>query len=173
MTRRGFTLIELLIVLAIIAALLGLGWPAVQALRERQAQERTLVTVRLVATAIAGYRGGLIEVPAPDGGTAAVRPLWDFNRDGLIDGDPALDEGFAAADRAAAAAAGYRGLLAHTGLVLPSVTVDAQGRVVDAWRRPLRLLRDADRAARTGVWSAGRDGRSDTTDDLRSWSDAP
>lgn len=172
--RRAVTLVELLVIVATIAALAAMTLPAIGYAQRRARANGTSELILAVGAAIASYPQRQVSVPArgerslKDG---AVRRLWDFDQDGILDGDPAKDPGFAELDRTAAGHVAYRGFLASTGVAVPGRHVDAEGRVVDAWRRPLRIAFAADAYGSTGfgIWSDGPDGIEGNDDDLRSW----
>lgn len=162
--HQAFTLLELLLAIGVIATIAGLSLAGWRVAMEQGRQGRSRTMVAAVAAAIASYPEGV----AP---TRPVRLLWDFNRDGLVDGQPEADAGFSAADRAAAAAVGYRGLLAMTAMAVPPGLADVSGRPLDAWKRPLHIAFATEiyGASGFGVWSAGHDGLDNTADDLTSW----
>ena len=131
--RQAFTLIELLIVMLVIIGLLGIGMPVYFSVIKGIPAQRTDVLVRAIHAAIGTYIGGST-ISIPNGG---MRRLWDFDGDGVLDGDPAL---FSEPFRTQAATAGYRGFLAMTGTALEKRNVDSvTGQVVDGWKRPLRI----------------------------------
>lgn len=158
--RRGFSLIELLIVVAVIIGLMGIGFPIYYAVMKRLPAQRTQGLVQAVAAAIATYPATTVSIPG-----GGVRRLWDFNGDGELDGDPALT--FAEPFKSQAAAAGYRGFLAMTGTALEKRMVEnSTMRIVDGWKRPLRISFAAGGNDHTygpsgvGVWSYGAGGPS-------------
>jgi hypothetical protein len=106
------------------------------------------------------------------GSDGKVRRLWDFNNDGFLDGDPALDSTFNPADRLAAAGAGYGGFVKTSGREWDTRILDKTAmRVVDSWRQPLRIRFSSTDYGSSwfGVWSIGEDGQSGTADDICSW----
>lgn len=167
--RGGFSLIEMLIVLAVIAALMAMGWYGVGALRERQRVQRTQLMVQTLAGAISAYRDRVLLVRASPSAPGVAHRLWDVDGDGVLDGDPELDEAFGEELRAAALAAGYRGALQ---LPVERMRSDRMRRIVDGWGHPLRLAAGSQiyGPLGMGVWSLGRDQKPDTADDIRSWS---
>jgi|GEM_PF-4793822 len=158
----------MLVVIGIILTLMSLAIPAYHAHRQSAlvANSQRLVTV--LSAAITAYTQRVVSLP-----DRSQRRLWDFNGDGILDGDPQRDENFAPADRTAAQAAGYVGPLSLLSWTPPEGQVDAQGRIVDAWRHPLRLDFSRERygADGVGLWSLGRDGvnADGGGDDLRGW----
>ncbi len=67
---------------------------------------------------------------------------------------------------------GYGGFLACTHAPVPRQNIDRQGRVVDAWKRPLRIEWSALYGSDgVGIWSMGKDGIDRNEDDLTSWKD--
>jgi prepilin-type N-terminal cleavage/methylation domain-containing protein len=172
--KQGFTLIELLVVISIIALMMAIGLPAYSAWQRSSLIGATRSTVLAISGAIASYPGGhAILVPATVSMPERSRRLWDFNDDRFLDGDPAIDDRFAATDRSDAAAAGYHGFAARAGLSLERQRLDGMRRVLDAWRRPLRIAHAATIYGPTGVgiWSDGPDGIEGSDDDITSWSE--
>ncbi|MBA3683774.1 MAG: prepilin-type N-terminal cleavage/methylation domain-containing protein [Planctomycetes bacterium] len=116
-TRPGFTLIEIIVVLGVIMALAGLGFPIMSAVRQRANVQSTRSLVQGVAAAISMYpvRQWTIEWdhdgddPDNDGyGSGSARatarksvsvPLWDLNQGaspaadgtGQFEGDDLID----------------------------------------------------------------------------------
>jgi type II secretory pathway pseudopilin PulG len=173
--RAGFTVLELLVVLGVIMALFAAGFPLLRSVQAKGRRAATAAVVQAVAAAIADHRGTTLTIV--DGGRTRIHPLWDVNGDGLVDGDPALEAALpdAVSYPPGIAVTGYRGLLLTAHPNLPKRHVDAASqRILDAWRRPLRI-----RSARKiyggdgfGIWSPGADGRDDGEtrhDDIRSW----
>ncbi|MBA3708541.1 MAG: prepilin-type N-terminal cleavage/methylation domain-containing protein [Planctomycetes bacterium] len=180
--QRAFTILELLVVILVISALMGMLFPAVHWYRDQAIKKTTAAMMAAISAAIISYRRESIVVPAL-GNPALVddqtRRLWDFNIgsctsptfDYILDGDPELDPGFSASDRAAAKNIGYRGFLATSGASLSKAVVAPDGRLMDPWKRPIhiRYATGAYGAANFGVWSNGPDGVEGTEDDIRSW----
>jgi len=195
--RWGFTLVELTIVIGILVTLMAMGAVLAPGMLARSKRASTQAAVSALATAIAadGRSHFQIEVPGLD---AARRvPAWDVNNDGWVDGDPthgdqphpdpqraqAGEVEFPAAERTSILAhlPGYRGPVhGLSGLIIDDSRLDASGRPIDAWKRPLRILhRGASRApagAQTGrhfigIYSCGPDGIDNDGggDDIRSW----
>lgn len=189
--RAAFTLIEMVVVIAVIVALMGMGYGGVRVAMAKARSGNTGNVVALVSGAIAS--AGARSLAVPQDPTQAQSPSilvpnWDINRDGLLDGDPSLDpllpkselKEFSALDRQRAARVGYRGLLfAAPNLALPKGHQDAAGRIIDSWGRPLRIGYQSGATAAyggtwCGVWSTGPDGVDasadpDGGDDIRSW----
>jgi prepilin-type N-terminal cleavage/methylation domain-containing protein len=190
--RAGFTLMELLVVITIILAIAGMLIPSISYFRRQMNESATGSLVRSVAAAITTYPKRDVSVPnppvtvpptLPDPGLVNLRKrrLWDFNSgsdltsppvyDRILDGDPDLDPGFAPVDSTAARFAGYRGFLGMTGMAAPKGNVDAEGRLLDNWKRFIHISFSADAygSAWFGVWSNGADGLEGTADDICSW----
>jgi prepilin-type N-terminal cleavage/methylation domain-containing protein len=165
--RRGFTLIELLLVLTVVAMLAGLSLAGWKVAMNQSKLGRTRTLVAALAAAIAAYPERTTAIPA----TRQVRLLWDFNDNGLLDGEPATDASFTATQRSEAAACGYRGLLAMTGMAMPNGMVGTGAVPIDAWKNPIRIAFAVEiyGASGLGLWSAGPDGQDGTADDLTSW----
>ena len=174
-SRAGFTLIELLVVIGIVMALFAAGSPILRSVQAKGRRAATASVVQAVAAAIVDHRGNTLTVM--EGGLTRIYPLWDVNGDGLVDGDPAQESALADAEAypAGVAATGYRGLLMTAHPNLPKRHVDAASqRILDAWRRPLRIryARKVYGGDGFGIWSAGADGKDDPAvrhDDIRSW----
>lgn len=166
--RPGFTLIETLMVLALIMALSAVLLPTLFHVRRSSQVKATAGLVRAVSAAITAYPLRDWTWRDPNDSSLRSKLLWDLDDDHLVDGDPALAPG---AFPAGAQAAGYRGLLAMAQPPLGKQYVDAQRRVVDAWRRPLRIHFAIDTYGSSwfGIHSVGPDGLDATGDDIRSW----
>lgn len=200
-SRAAVTLLEILVALAVLAALAAAGFPAWRAIdgRARVSATRSLIHTVIAAIAIYPQKSWTVlhdhdgDDPDGDGWAGAVQAtppqrrigrMWDLDDrgpgaelagDGLLDGRPAAA---AAADRDGPfwpplLTSGYRGFAALTQAPLPRSSLDARGRVIDRWGRPLRIAWSAEAygAGGVGVWSAGRDGSDGTDDDIRSWTD--
>lgn len=177
----GFTLVEMLVVLVVIAALLGTILPLLWISMRKASVGSTRTLMSGILAQISTYRSREVTViGGGDSGLPAeqLRRLWDFDRgdagrsDGILDGDPERDPGFAEDDRAAARVAGYRGFVLTSGATVPSRNLDrTTGRVIDAWRNPLRIGFSAERYGMQGIgiWSLGPDGKHGTADDIQSW----
>ncbi len=163
--RGAFTLIEILTVLAIIAILSGITMAAVPALQRQSRLKATQMLVGSVAMAIQAYPSAMFTswtpVAVSGGGTdysAASFHLWDWNNDGILDGRPDLEPATAAPLVAAAAKAGYVGFLDSGLAAMPTGSVEkSTHRIVDSWRRPLRIAFAAGiyGGSNVGIWSLG------------------
>ena len=159
--RRGFSLLELLIVVAVLVGLMGLSLPVYFSVIKGMTTQRTRALVQAVAAAIATYPSTTISIPG-----VGVRRMWDFDGDGILDGDPA--KSFVGLNCTQAADAGYRGFLIMTGTALEKRHLEAGGtlRLVDGWKQPLRISFAAGGADPTygptgvGIWSFGKSGPS-------------
>jgi prepilin-type N-terminal cleavage/methylation domain-containing protein len=178
----GFSLIELLIAMAIIATLTGMGLAAYTVVVRKAKVDATRQVVRSVQAVMTQHARQDLTIPQSDG-RSVLRPAWDLNADGILDGNPERDPAdplggggreFTAAQRAEAVRADYRGFVAEAGgLAVDRRFLDADGHVLDAWKHPLRvapLTTAGALAGRLRVWSIGRDGRDDagSGDDLSS-----
>jgi prepilin-type N-terminal cleavage/methylation domain-containing protein len=171
MKRRAFTLIELAIVIGIMTVIAAMLFPALAGQGKRNQIEATRAMLGTIAAGIERINPPVLRV---DGNTA-LRDRWDFNGDGLLDGDPAQDPGFTAADRMAASTARYQGTMAELGTIgIGARFIDARtGRIRDAWAQPIRIIFDAQRFGTVGVgiYSIGPDGidAAGENDDITSW----
>ncbi len=173
-SRPGFTLIELLIVIGVIMTLAAASLPIYSYLKKRAKFDQSRVLVKSVGAAISSYSssGGVWSWMTSTGPRQA--PLWDLNRDGLLDGPPDADPGFTTASQptiAQATASGYGGFLGMTAFEAPRGLI--QNRLlVDGWGKRLRVAYGAEVYGpnQIGVYSTGLDGVPGTADDLRSWS---
>lgn len=193
----AFTLVELTIVIAVLVTLMTLGAVIAPGMVARSQRASTQAVVSALAAAIAadGRTDFQIEVVGRD--VARRVPVWDVNNDGWIDGDPTRGDQphpdpqraqagefeFSATERTQILAhlTNYRGPVhGLSGLIIDDARLDAAGRPMDAWKRPLRILhRGASRApagAQTGrhfigIYSCGPDGIDNDGggDDIRSW----
>lgn len=178
---NGFTLIELLVVIACLALLMGMGIPAWTALMRSQRHKAAEVLVQNVATAIAAYQQTSWSLPTLDAqGRPAVKaiPLWDWNSDQILDGDPLQAPTGDATLAATLTAAGYHGFLATSGFVAPKRAINATSKqVMDPWKQPLHFTWAKGRFGQAGfgVWSTGPDtldGAADSpeaADNITSW----
>jgi type II secretory pathway pseudopilin PulG len=175
-SRSGFTTTELVIVLCVLLALAAVViavWPM---LRQRTTVGATRALVGAVATALTAYSAKTWNWQDA-GDTMRSGQLFDLNRDGLVDGTPAVvasdtaDGGFAPE----IIASGYRGFLAMTGTAMKPSAVAKNGQPLDAWNRPLRIAFAAKIYGTTsfGIWSAGPDGKDGTADDIQNWGSPP
>lgn len=115
--RAGFTIVELLVVIGVILALAGIGYPLAMAVKQRANVQSSRALVQAVTTAIAAYQTQRWTVtwdhdgddPDHDGVTAGgtratpprsvTVPLWDLNQGasplptgaGQMDGDGIID----------------------------------------------------------------------------------
>jgi prepilin-type N-terminal cleavage/methylation domain-containing protein len=171
MPRRAFTLMELMVVMAVIIALAGISYPTFTWLRHRADVDSTVTLINAVSATIGGQPQRQVTFHYGTPPQMAIRPLWDFNGDGFLDGAPAQDDRFAASDRDLAEAANYTGFIGGTRAALPPRNVDAAKRVIDPWDNVLRIDIKAGTYGSSffGLWSPGPDGIDGTDDDIRSW----
>ena len=159
--RRGFSLIELLVVVGLLIGLMGISVPVYFSVIKGLSTQRTRGLVKAIAAAIATYPATTVSIPG-----GGVRRLWDFDGDGILDGDPA--KSFVGLNIAQADKAGYRGFLIMTATALEKRHMEPGGslRIVDGWKRPLRISFSAGGEDHTygpsgiGVWSFGKSGPS-------------
>lgn len=144
--RRAFTLVEIMVVLTILAALMAMGFGGFRHLRENAGRDATRALVEAVANGIAA-RGP--ELSVRSGATVRSLAIWDVNRDGFIDGQGLDISGVT--DGALLIAAGYAGLTPDV-VEIPERFRDAQGRPIDAWKRPLRYAYAPNRRDATGAY---------------------
>lgn len=178
----GFSVIELLIVIGIIVALMAITFPIVARITGSSEKQGTEALLRAVSTAIGNdtQRTVTVSVPTADRGRLGVsnadglivRRYWDFNNDGILDGDPRRDPAFAEKDRDLATLAGYTGAAARMSEGLRGSNLDSAGRIVDAWKNPLRIdFGGKDKsygAHQFRVSSDGPDGIASNADDISS-----
>jgi len=112
MRRRGFTLVELIVVIAIILALAGVLIPAVTMMRNSARRSASDQALSLIAQAVSMYL-------ADNGALAAAAGIADGTGASLANLLLTERKGVAYLDRTAA-------------------MVDAQGRLVDGFRQPVR-----------------------------------
>lgn len=177
----AFTAIELMLVLAVIAALAGVSLPLLATVRRNSQVNATRSVVHALAATIANHPAKAWTVSEADAGELRERSyrIWDVNRDGLIDGDPVLEDPLLPAGNrypVTIASSGYRGLVGMTKPALPKRFHDPRsGRPLDAWGRPLRIAYAplVYGSLGFGIWSAGPDGLDapvdERGDDIRSW----
>ena len=175
--HRGFTLVELAVVIGVMLALAAISIPTLSYMQHRGRVAATDAVVRTVAMKITEYpaKSWMIEV----NGQMQVYPIFDVNRDGILDGTPSLENtalSSSAKYSSVILTSSYRGFFAMTHPVLPKKHVEESTmRVLDAWGFPLRIA-FADSvygSSGFGVWSVGPDGLTSTGttagDDIRSW----
>jgi len=137
--RAGWSFVELVIVIAVLVALMAIGFVTWGILRTRTAISSTHMLVGSIATQIVTYSAKQWTWQEPTG--AKTRQIFDLNRDGLIDGAPGitatpdLDGGFSAE----LIASGYRGFMAVTGAAIKPSFISKNWQVLDAWKRPMRI----------------------------------
>jgi type II secretory pathway pseudopilin PulG len=153
--HAGFTLVELLGVIGIIILLIGVTIPVALTLRRGQQTTATKHMVDVVALAMRQYGRDVWWVPAAN---ANIR-LWDWNRDGILDGDPLQETVLPGSPSPLQVVdAGYAGVADLVGLDVPRSCFDPKTRrITDVWRQPLQIAfaskiygEDA-----WGVWSPG------------------
>lgn len=167
MNRRAFTLVEVMVVMGLMVALTAVLIPTVRHLRRTSQVQATGNLVRAVAAAITAYPVRDWTWRDPATGKARSSLLWDLDDDHELDGDPTMYGAFPVG----LADSGYRGLLAMAQPPLGRQFVDHERRIVDAWKRPLRIRFAADTYGSSwfGLHSLGPDGLDGTADDIASW----
>jgi prepilin-type N-terminal cleavage/methylation domain-containing protein len=182
----GFTMIELMVVIAVIATLAALGFPALNFIRKKANRQATESLVQSVATAIASYP--IRQWTFTDSATnkTYTRNLWDMNKAGaaatdLMKGDRMIDGYPGVAPTAGGDVddpfwdklidSGYKGLVRMTQAPIPKRSVNKRGQVIDAWGQPLYIAFGTEVYGPSGfgVWSNGPDKKEGTADDLTSW----
>jgi competence protein ComGC len=174
--RTGWSFVELVIVIAILVALMASVIAVWSIVRTRTAIGSTHTLVTAVSSQITTYGMPMWQWQDPTG-AAKSGPMFDLNRDGLIDGRPGVvvgddvDGGFSAA----LIASGYQGFVTMSGMAASKSSIAKNHQPLDAWKRPLRIAYAAKiyGTATFGVWSAGPDGVDSTADDLCSWPNSP
>lgn len=170
---QGFTLIEIAIVIAVMLGLLALALPTLAGTLADSRETGTRAVVLTVHGAIANDPRKVWQVE--NSGVITSYRIWDVNQDGLVDGDPSLEDADPAYPAAVTADDTYQGLVKMLRPVLPETFVNDAAQPIDAWGRPLRIAYKADiyGAVGVGIWSAGADGidgtYGDDSDDIRSW----
>ena len=173
-SRAGFTMLELLAVISIIVVLTGMVLGGAMAWRRSAQRSATKTLIESVAHAL--ETAGAPVVTETDGVVTRTWRRWDANADGLLDGDPSLDQA-GLANPALLIASGYRGALGAIPEVPARFIAQDSRRIVDAWRRPLHIAWAAGSygGAAFGLWSCGPDGltgplgSAEAKDDIRSW----
>jgi prepilin-type N-terminal cleavage/methylation domain-containing protein len=165
----GFTLVEILVVLAIIAVLTGIALPVYGVISSNAKKQSTQQLISSTVAAMTTYSKGTTVQATGD----KIRRMWDFNGDGIIDGDPQRDPDFTNAQKTFATAAQYSGFVSMIGTAIPKRFVDTYGRPIDGWGSPLRIAFSQELYGKTGIgiWSLGKDktDQSGEGDDLVSW----
>lgn len=149
--RRAFTLIELLTVVAIIAILVGLLFPAIGSAIKRAERAKAQATVTGLAVAFKGYYN-------------------EFGRWGT-------NVSASAGNVTTGVFANARGTVLYD---FPAKDIDSSGNFVDPWRQPYRFQADpsysgtvsvsgTNVAGGIAVWSKGPDGTEYNADDVKSW----
>jgi prepilin-type N-terminal cleavage/methylation domain-containing protein len=173
---KGFTLIEILVVMAIIATLAGLLFPAMRSAMEgaKKAQARTHCTA--VAIAVNGYYARYNIYPLGATGTGGDLKIQGGNR-AIIDilraqGDPSTNP----------AKEKFISLTPAKNDARPRNGIDSAGDLYDPWGHPYEILIDSNYDETVAdpfsgeemdgtvlVWSVGRDGEAGTDDDVTTW----
>jgi prepilin-type N-terminal cleavage/methylation domain-containing protein len=176
-TLSAFTLFELLVVMAIIAILTGLLVPGFLLWQKHGKVLGTQATVDQVLSALVAYdtTGRTFWSVENAPGEFKRYRLWDYNADQVIDGLPEHESPDPKGANDPLVLSGYRGLVAMTQVSVKRV--DAVGRPLDAWGRPLRIAAALEIYGDSpfGVWSMGPDGLDGLPgtpaerDNVRSW----
>jgi len=157
----GFTLLELIFVCAVIAILASMTLAGSLTLRASLRKSGTKSLVNMVVTAMISYHQSTLPIPISGSSEVKHLRLWDWNKDGIIDGFPDQETLGDLSQRSEVIAKGYRGFAAMTGISLAKRNLDQQtGKILDAWGQPLHLDFAVNRYGDSafGVWSAGPDG---------------
>lgn len=178
--RTGFTLIEMLVVISVIIALMAMSYAGAMAMRAKNNIKTTEALLQGVLLALEARE--TVAVPDPRDPTRIINARFgDFDANGILDGSPAKDTGFAEAhptlgrsyrELAEDPGIDYRGFVEDSSITVTSKRVrDGEGRLVDAWGRPLRIVFGARiyGPSGRGVVSDGPDRKPDTEDDIKSW----
>ena len=176
----GFTLIEMLVVISVIIALMAMSYAAAMAMRSRNDIQTTEALLQGVLLALEAKE--TVPIPDPRDPTRVLNARFgDFDGNGILDGDPAKDKGFdephsslgtSYRELAEDPSVDYRGFIEDSSITVTSKRVrDGEGRLVDAWGRPLRIVFGARiyGPSGRGVISDGPDRKPDTEDDIKSW----
>jgi type II secretory pathway pseudopilin PulG len=171
--RSAFTLIELTLVVGVILILMAGMVAALGGLTARNKEEATRNVIGTVTASIAN-RGSTV-ITLSDG---SLTDYGNFDRDseGVLDGDPKGDPTFARTSDVpgktwaeVAADSKYEGIVPNLPFSVPTAHFDKKtGRVVDAWRKELRIVYDAVEYGPEGfrIFSAGPDGVFGNDDDV-------
>jgi prepilin-type N-terminal cleavage/methylation domain-containing protein len=162
--QSGFTLIELLTVMAIIAVLAALLFPAIRSALQKTTHARALQDCQQLASVFRAYHGQYGKWPAVTNGTVAV----DNNLRRLLAGDHLVTT------------APYQGNPHQTTFMeFNPKDLDGSGAVIDPWGNAYQCRFDHDGddevenpfqpgvflRATVLVWSRGADGLADTAGD--------
>jgi prepilin-type N-terminal cleavage/methylation domain-containing protein len=182
--NQAFTLIELLTVIAIIAVLAGLLFPAFQSAMRKGETAQAQTDIKMIESAIQAYhlQYGLYPVVPlsnnDNGGDYCFGGLGGYANNGqLMDILRSFDRG--------PGNSGFANNLRKIVFINASQkSLDSTGNYLDPWGRQYEITIDtgndnicnglkggyADVPNRTVVvWSCGPDGKPNTTDDIRSW----
>jgi predicted alpha/beta hydrolase family esterase len=159
----------------IISVIAGLTYGYLDYAKHRSNLAATEALVQGVATAIVNHQAKSWSYQVS--GSSKVAPIFDVNRDGILDAEPTLANAATDPDPFSSSiiASEYTGFIDIAQPTIPKRNVDSQEQVVDAWGHPLRIAyaRQIYGANGFGIWSPGIDGIDDPfeglRDDIRSW----
>jgi prepilin-type N-terminal cleavage/methylation domain-containing protein len=211
--RLGFTLIEILVSLAVIGLLTAAFGASANVYLRNMSNRKAADQISLICGAIEAYdKHDWTKLVSRMGTTGVVTrevstwPMWDMDGNGILDGtrlncDPGYTpagtttiERDAVADTSSTADKAklpfdYKGFLDHTRFRFNPGDSNANGELLDPWKRPYRIhLRETYLRANQGaawnalfgagksgetlwyaIFSAGADGQAGNADDITSW----
>jgi len=173
---NGFTLVELMVVIAIMAILATIGVTSFAFVQERQNKEKARVQIALLSNAIEEYKRDMGEYPGTDDDTVASGEVSEQLYNALFkDGFDYTDPDTPPTPWTKATKIYIKELDPRTskvGWVEPSKNAvpDPDLKILDPWGNEY-LYRKGTNAENPDfdLWSSGKDGESDTKDDIRNF----